>query len=312
MLEKANAAEALLVEHALFPVGQPAALIGAGQGAAAVAIGQRCAPHTLALADGDLLALRRAAAALRAAGLPLAADQPWSLAPALAGGCAGVALLAPPQRDLARRRLLEAYAALRPGGTLFLAGAKAEGVESIAGDGAALFGSMQLLAYRKGCRVSAATCGPAGPLPGWAAEPGIMPGSWCTLSVDLPTGPVELHSLPGIFSYDRLDPGSSLLLSQLAVRPAERVLDLGCGYGVLGIAAALAGAAHVTLSDVSLLAVAAASENVARLAPGRCTVLAADGLGAAQGPYDLIVTNQPIALLSARRPTWPPAGAFCL
>lgn len=294
MLEKVNAPEALLIEHALFPTGVPVALIGAGHGAIAAALAARCAPEMLVVADSDLLALRRATVALRAAGLPVAAeDQYLSLPAAIAGRCAGVAMLAPPQRDLARRRLLEAYTALHVGGMMFLAGAKAEGVEPIAADGAALFGSMQLLAYRKGCRVSVATRGADGPLPSWAAEPGIWPGSWCTLTIDLPGGPVELRSLPGIFSYDRLDPGTSLLLSQLAVQPGERVLDLGCGHGALGLAAALAGAAHVTLSDISLLAVAAASENVARLAPGRCTVLAADGLAAVQGQYDLIVTNPP-------------------
>lgn len=51
---------------------------------------------------------------------------------------------------------------------------------------------------------------------------------------------IEVVGLPGVFSFDRLDPGTSLLLGALASAPSSRrwssVVDLGCGTGVIAAA----------------------------------------------------------------------------
>ena len=70
----------------------------------------------------------------------------------------------------------------------------------------------------------------------------------------------------------------ALLLASLPDLAGAQVLDLGCGYGVIGIAAALAGAAHVDLVDASLLAVAATAENLAWLGLSNASVYASDVL----------------------------------
>lgn len=75
-----------------------------------------------------------------------------------------------------------------------------------------------------------------------------------------------------------------------------KVLDLGCGSGVLGLAAALAGAGSVVASDIDPVAARIAADNVRlnRLSH-RMRVVAADGTRDAliQGgaPYDLVVAN---------------------
>jgi 16S rRNA G1207 methylase RsmC len=43
---------------------------------------------------------------------------------------------------------------------------------------------------------------------------------------------------PGVFSHRRVDPGARQLLAAVAVAPGARVLDIGCGAGVVGIALA--------------------------------------------------------------------------
>ncbi len=43
---------------------------------------------------------------------------------------------------------------------------------------------------------------------------------------------------PGVFSKHRVDPGTKLLIESFIVKPYyKKLLDLGCGYGVVGIAA---------------------------------------------------------------------------
>lgn len=315
-------------------------LMGCGNGALGGALARLLPSGEVLLTDVTLVALRAAAATLGANRITNATVSPaLSLLPEEAGRFDRVVILAPQSRDLGRRWLVEAHALLRGGGALTLAGANDQGVKSLIADAGALFGGINLLGYGGGCRVAEALRHETAAIPPpWSALPGIAPGTWETLRVELsqgeggregqgdrgtrglatagfdrhslPPGPsppspwpepaagqaphtaLTLHSLPGIFSHDRLDPGTALLLAHLGDLGGARVLDVGCGYGVIGIVAARRGAAAVTMIDVSLPAVAAATTNAARYAPG-ATVAAADGLELGGGPYDLIVSNPP-------------------
>ncbi len=60
------------------------------------------------------------------------------------------------------------------------------------------------------------------------------------------------YTAPGVFSKDHVDPGTKLLAETMETFPGDRVLDLGCGYGVLGIVAKkIFDDAEVVLSDVN-------------------------------------------------------------
>ncbi len=101
------------------------------------------------------------------------------------------------------------------------------------------------------------------------------------------------ETLPGVFSADRLDEGTRLLLEHLEVPAGVSVLDVGCGAGVIGAVAGRRGAGSVTMTDVNLLAVAAARRN-AGLAGVPVEVVAGDvygGLG--ERRFDLIASNPP-------------------
>jgi ribosomal protein L11 methyltransferase len=79
---------------------------------------------------------------------------------------------------------------------------------------------------------------------------------------------------------------------ELGGQPADRILDVGCGTGVLSVAAALTWPqARVVAVDLDPAAVAAATANVARLGlDGRIDVRAGSA-DAAEGPFDLVLAN---------------------
>lgn len=74
---------------------------------------------------------------------------------------------------------------------------------------------------------------------------------------------VKLLSAPGVFSAKKLDKGTEVLLKYMIIKDGWKILDLGCGYGVIGIVAAkLAPRGYVILTDINKLAVKLARENL--------------------------------------------------
>jgi len=100
----------------------------------------------------------------------------------------------------------------------------------------------------------------------------------------------------GVFSRNQIDRGTELLLAALEVGPCELILDLGCGYGAIGIVAArLSEGGHVILTDVNERAVALARKNIAANGIANAEVRQ----GGLYGPvrdvaFDHIVCNPPI------------------
>jgi 16S rRNA (guanine1207-N2)-methyltransferase len=74
------------------------------------------------------------------------------------------------------------------------------------------------------------------------------------------------------------------------------VLDVGCGYGPIGISAAhLAPKGHVTMLDINSRAVELARENALHNGIRNVTVMESDVLSALEGQkFDVILTNPPI------------------
>ncbi len=107
---------------------------------------------------------------------------------------------------------------------------------------------------------------------------------------------LRLRTDAGVFSRGGLDRGSELLLEALEVGPCEDILDLGCGYGVLGIAAAkLSEGGHVVLTDVNERAAALARANLRTNAVANAEVRVGDLYEPVRGlAFDHIICNPPL------------------
>jgi 16S rRNA (guanine1207-N2)-methyltransferase len=107
---------------------------------------------------------------------------------------------------------------------------------------------------------------------------------------------LRFETQPGVFSHDGIDTGTRLLIEAMRVAPHARVLDLGCGYGVIGIVAAkLATRGHVTLIDSDIRATRLAEHNLALNAVENADVILGDAFRdlPEKTHYDVIVSNPP-------------------
>jgi 16S rRNA G1207 methylase RsmC len=75
----------------------------------------------------------------------------------------------------------------------------------------------------------------------------------------------EFVTASSVFSKRKVDTGTRLLIESMSLPTQGRVLDVGCGYGAVGIAAAsLNPALQVVMTDVNMRAVHLAEENLKR------------------------------------------------
>lgn len=201
----------------------------------------------------------------------------------------------PKGRQLNRRWLLQSYNALVSGGSLYLVGANNSGIQSVIRDSGDLFGPGRILAYKKGNRIARFIKNSIHmEKPAWTSIPGIAPDTWIEFSITLTDHTFRIRSLPGVFSSGRLDAGTEMLLKSIVIPPGGKILDLGCGYGIIGLFAAVQGAGFVHLVDNNLLAVAASRETLAVNNITNAEVFAGDLLSPiGSNQYDLILSNPP-------------------
>lgn len=208
---------------------------------------------------------------------------PWP-----AGGPYDVALLRLAKaKDEQEMSLHAVLGVLAPAGRLILYGGNDEGIRSGIAMLESVCGGAETLSTRGHGRIVAArrpehVAGLRGALADWRRV------------VPLPIGGVERAwvGYPGVFAASRLDEGTALMLTALpGLGPAARVLDYGCGSGVIaGAMRARLPDAQLEMLDSDSVALLAAAENV----PAARTILGVRMAAAGAVRYDAILSNPPL------------------
>ncbi|MCP3867979.1 MAG: class I SAM-dependent methyltransferase [Gammaproteobacteria bacterium] len=106
---------------------------------------------------------------------------------------------------------------------------------------------------------------------------------------------LTFHSTWGLFSPKCLDAGSRLLLEHLEINPGDDTLDLGCGYGPLGlIMARLAPQGTSILIDKDFVAVEYSRKNAELNGITNTEIFLSNGFDQVDNRrFDLVVSNLP-------------------
>jgi 16S rRNA (guanine1207-N2)-methyltransferase len=101
----------------------------------------------------------------------------------------------------------------------------------------------------------------------------------------------KFHSSPGVFSKDKIDNGTMLLVESCI--PGKNVLDLGCGYGAVGIIVKkINPLSNVTCSDINSRAVSLTEENV-KLNNVEINVVQSNIFDSIKKDFDTVLINLP-------------------
>ena len=198
-----------------------------------------------------------------------------------AGTLDGLTVLAPPGTVERRYTLALALRAVRPGGGLVALAPKERGGARLAKElrGFGCVVAEEARRHHRICRI-------------------IRPDALSGLDAAIAEGAsrhsddLGLCTQPGIFSWNRCDPGSALLLAHLPAL-SGRGADFGCGLGILALAVLRApGVTALTLIDIDRRAVEMARRNVA---DPRAIILWADlrRPDLALARLDFVVMNPP-------------------
>ena len=110
------------------------------------------------------------------------------------------------------------------------------------------------------------------------------------------------YSDNGVFSKKSIDYGSKLLLeTYLSVESRSlKVLDVGCGYGFIGIVIGIINDSYVDMIDVNKRAVHLTKRNMKRYDDFKGSTFISDAYENIETKYDVIITNPPIRVGKAK------------
>jgi 16S rRNA (guanine1207-N2)-methyltransferase len=200
------------------------------------------------------------------------------------------------EKPLVHHLFNQAWRCLKPGGQIYLAGYKNEGIKTYVEKLAKIFcdsqkaikeGALYTAQLTKQSIYSKADC--------------LDDQDYSNLRLMLDNNSQEFFSKPGLFGWNKVDLGSELLVNHLDKLPLTEIaphncLDLGCGYGYITLAASKNRHCHSikswTMTDNNAAAIIAAEKNImaaglnGKVIPDNCAI-------SINETFDLILCNPP-------------------
>ena len=202
----------------------------------------------------------------------------------------GAVVYMPKAKQHARMLLANIANCVKPGGLLLLVGDNKAGVKSAAKLLDSVGTQVNKLDSARHCSLFATEIA--------NAVDGFSIADWeAQYSISSKHAQIEVVSLPGVFSHNELDAGTSLLLDNVETVKGGELLDFACGAGVIGVMLAKQAKQtqaniSLTMTDVSALALHCA-KRTASVNDVNANVMASDGLSDITGKFDSIYTNPP-------------------
>ncbi len=215
-----------------------------------------------------------------------------------AGGADVIAIRIPREKVALLQLLWDAFHLLRIDGRCYIAGPTNEGIKSAATLMEQLFGNAAVVNRANSGRAVVARRRTDTPADVSSfGTPYLSPDTFHTADVTLRNRTFALYSRPGVFSWDHLDEATSVLAGVMRIDPGESVLDLGCGAGALGIAAAmLSQTGRVVMADADVEAVRSATRGAQAAGLTNAETMVSDvgtALIASGSRFDVVVMNPP-------------------
>lgn len=291
------AASRLLAVHPHVEDGADVLVLHAGDGLVAAAVAMRAPTARFTAADTSAAAAASTRRTLAANGVQDAEVVLSDCAQAVLDRRFDTVLaLLPKGRAPWEQTVRDAAAVLRPGGAFYLAGARNCGVRTAGRFMAKVFGEVEVVAYKAGSRLLRSV------RPQRLSLPPSDYYQWHELTADVAGQTLRVQTRAGLFSRDALDEGTRMLIESLAAEPPQRigrrdrVLDLGCGCGVLTLfAARRAPRGRVVGVDVDCRAVEATRRTLEADGLSHAEAVLSDCVEAiADRRLDVVVTNPPM------------------
>ena len=287
----------LLAEHVAVEEGDTVVLMHCGSGLPAVAAAARHAGRVI-LVDRNIVSMQAAEHTLEANHVTVGSAVLSQGTAALERGLEAdtVVIRIPLERVALLQLLADAFAVLKIGGRCYIAGATNEGIKTAATTLESLFGNARVLSRDSSHRVVSAVKRADTPAdPRLLENPYLQVDAFNQLNATLRGGEYVLYTRPGIFSWDHVDEATAILAKAMQIPNGASVLDLGCGYGALGIvASSLSGGGPLCMLDADVEAVRSATRSAESNGVTSFRALVSDVASAVRDErFDVVVTNPP-------------------
>lgn len=114
------------------------------------------------------------------------------------------------------------------------------------------------------------------------------------ININLKEDSFSIFSATGLFSKQELDKASQLLIERAQIKNNTKILDLGCGYGVIGLALLRKYDVEAVFSDVNERAVVITKKNLDYLKL-KGNVIKSNLFENIKDKFDVIISNPPYA-----------------